>query len=168
VFFIACLALGVAAITGVSGLVGAVEATLQAQSRELLGADVSVQSRRPIDAEVDRYFAFDPARERAQVRELATLIGAGDRSRLVELKAVSANYPFYGEITLEPKGRIGERLDARSCAVGPQLLDDLGVRVGDDVEIGGQPFRIAAVVRDEPGRLDIAFTLGPRVFLTLD
>lgn len=168
VFFISCLALGVAAITGVSGLVSAIEQALVAQSRELLGADVSVQARRPIDAQVDAYFAFDPERERAQARETPTLVAFGERSRLVELKAVSANFPFYGAIELEPAGQLGEVLDQNSCAAAPELLNELGARLGDELIIGGKPFRIAAAVKDEPGRLDIGFTLGPRVFLSLE
>jgi putative ABC transport system permease protein len=167
VFFIACLALGVAAITGVSGLVDAIEDALQAQSRDLLGADVSIQARRPIRDELDRYFEFDPQRERAQARETPTLAAFGPRSRLVELKAVSDNFPFYGSIELDPAGRLGEVLDASSCAVSPDLLGELGARLGDELLIGGKPFRMAAVVLDEPGRLDISFTLGPRVFVTL-
>jgi putative ABC transport system permease protein len=168
VFFIACLALGVAAITGVSGLVDAIEDALRAQSRDLLGADVSIQARRPIRDELDRYFEFDSRRERAQARETPTLTAFGAKSRLVELKAVSDNFPFYGSIKLEPAGLLGELLDAQSCAVAPSLLEDLGAKLGDELSIGGKPFRIAAVVLDEPGRLDIAFTLGPRVFVTLE
>ncbi len=168
VFFIACLALGVAAITGVSGLVDAIDQALVAQSRELLGADVSIRARRPIDDKVDAFLAFDPERERAQARETPTLVAFGARSKLAELKAVSANFPFYGRIALEPDGRLGEVLDESSCAVAPELANELGARLGDELSIGGKPYRIAALVRDEPGRLDIGFTLGPRVFVTLE
>ncbi len=167
-FFIACLALGVAAITGVSGLVDAIDQALVAQSRELLGADVSIEARRPIDEKVDEFLAFDGQRERAQARETPTLVALGERSKLAELKAVSANFPFYGRIVLEPDGRLGELLDAHSCAAAPDLANELGARLGDELSIGGKPYRLAAFVRDEPGRLDIGFTLGPRVFVTLE
>lgn len=167
VFFIACLALGVAAITAVSGLVDAIEQALAAQSRELLGADVSVQARRPIGERVDAYFAFDDARERAQARETPTLAAANSKSRLVELKAVSANFPFYGAIKLDPPAQLGELLDATTCAISPELAREFGLALGDELALGGQPFRVAAFVLDEPGRLDIAFTLGPRVFVSL-
>ena len=40
VFFTLSLALGVAALTGISAIVGAIVAAIFAQSRELLGADV--------------------------------------------------------------------------------------------------------------------------------
>lgn len=167
-FFVLCLALGVAAITGVSALVGSIQDALQAQSRELMGADVAVDARRPIPAELDAYFAVDGRVERADAREMATLASAGGKSKLVELKAVSASFPFYGGIRLDPPGVLGQVLDERSCVAAPELMRELGVGVGDVLGVGGQDFAIAAAVLEEPGRLDIAFTLGPRLFVSLD
>ena len=46
-FFVACLAIGTAAVTGVAALVDAVDAGIRGRSRELLAADLRVRSRRP-------------------------------------------------------------------------------------------------------------------------
>ena len=168
VFFVLCLALGVSAITGVSALVASIESALKAQSRELLGADLSVDARRPIPPEIDGYFAFDAQAERIDAKELATLASNGAAARLVELKAISPEFPFYGAITLDPPGRLGELLTPESCAVARDLMLEAGLHLGGTLTIGGEPFTIAAEVLDEPGRLDIAFTLGPRVFVSLE
>jgi putative ABC transport system permease protein len=50
--------------------------------------------------------------------------------------------------------------------VASELLARLGLRVGDTLRIGGEPFRIAGVVLSEPDRVSISLTLGPRVFLS--
>jgi len=49
-------------------------------------------------------------------------------------------------------------LTPQRCAAARELLDELGLHVGDELMLGGQPFEIAAAVLDEPGRLDIGFT----------
>lgn len=167
VFFVLCLALGVAAVTGVAALVASIESALRAQSRELLGADVSVDSRRAIPAEIDG-FLLPGGGERSDVRELTTLASHAEVSRLVELKAVAPSFPFYGQVTLEPRARLGELLTPLTCAVSRDFMGEVGLALGDTLRIGGQEFSIAAAVVDEPGRLDIAFTLGPRVFVNLE
>jgi len=127
---------------------------------------VCVDARRPIPSEIDRY--FDPGARRADARELATLASAAGKSRLVELKAVSAQFPFYGAIELDPPARLGELLTPQSCAIAPELAVEFALGVGDELTLGGEAFEVAALVTDEPGRLDIAFTLGSRVFVSLE
>ncbi len=173
VFFVACVAIGVAAVVAVDGVARAIDAGLRSRSRELLAADIAVQGRQPLPAELDAAIArVAPDAERIDVRELATMAGAlsaaGDveRSRLCELKVVDAAYPFYGELTLEPAGRLADLLDASTAVVAPELMSGLGLAVGDTVRVGGADFRVAAVVLDEPDRLDFALVLGPRVFLS--
>ena len=164
-FFVLCLALGVAAVTGVSALVASIESVLRSQSQGLLGADISIDARRPIPESLDRYFEFGAPAERIEVRELVTLAAAAGRTQLVELKAVDAAFPFYGEIRLEPPGKLGDLLTEQSCAVAAEMLAECGLKPGDVLKLGGQDFVIAAAVLDEPGRLDMGFTLGARVFL---
>ena len=104
-FFTGCLAIGVAAVVGVSALVEAMESGLRAESRDLLAADLRVSARRPLPPELDLFFAELP-HERTDVRELAALASAPERkkSRLVELKVVDGEYPFYGQLVLDPPG----------------------------------------------------------------
>ncbi|MBL8857360.1 MAG: FtsX-like permease family protein [Planctomycetes bacterium] len=169
-FFTACLAVGVAAIVGVAALSQAIDDGLRAQSRELLAADIVVEGRRELPAELDSFFEDLPGTERTNVREIATMASsvAGGTSRLVEAKAIGGRFPFYGAIKLDRPDAFSDLLTDESAIVAPEVLDALNVRVGDDIAIGAARFRIAALVMEEPGRFDFALTLGPRVFLTLD
>lgn len=174
-FFAGCLAVGVAAVVGVSALVAAVGASLRSQSRELLAADVRVSARRPLPEAVDGYLSELP-HERADVLEMAAMAstpqkdgsedGSGGRSRLVELKVVEPGYPFYGTLTLSPAGPTTADLGADSVFAAPEVIADLGLAVGEELALGGERFRVAAAVLDEPDRLDFALTLGPRVFVS--
>ena len=182
-FFTACLALGVAAVVGVAALVGAMTAGLSEQSRDLLAADLRVSARRELPAGergLDGFFDRIP-HERTDVRELAAMAsrapdgpsdgpsdGSGDEpgaSRLVDLKVLDGTYPFYGELVLDPPGRTSADLGAGRVFIAPELALGLAIEVGDTLRVGGAEFEVAALVIDEPDRLDFAMTLGPRVFM---
>lgn len=171
-FFTLCLAIGVAAVVGVSSLVATIRVGLSAESQDLLAADVRVQARRPLPETVGAYFDGMPHR-RADLIEMGAMaslpesevVDGAAASRLVELKVVAGAYPLYGELELEPAGLAASDLGADGVFIGPELATELGVVVGDALMVGGVSFRVAAIVIDEPDRLDFAMTLGPRVFL---
>lgn len=166
VFFAACLALGVAAVVTVAGLSTALEDMMRSRAREILAADVSVSARRPLPENVEAEFARKDFRL-TRVRQMASLVAADSgRSQLVDLKVVDGEYPFYGALTLDPPGTLGERLTPESCAVAPELLTRLGLERGAALKIGGARFVIDTVIVAEPDRMNFSLTLGPRVFLS--
>ena len=170
IFFTLCLALGVAAIVGVSSLVAIIERGLASESRNLLAGDVRVSARRPLPEQVEAFFE-KVQHERTDLVELGAMISVAASdvreagSRLVELKVVDETYPMYGELALEPQGVDASALGANSAFIGPELAIEFGLGVDDKVSVGGATFQVAAIVVDEPDRLEFAMTLGPRVFL---
>ncbi len=173
-FFLACLAVGVAAVVAVAGLTTSVDAGIRREARQLLAADLSLEARRPLPPEAEAFLDARVDLERAQIKELVTMLttpgegGQPGRSLLVELKAVSGPYPFYGDLELEPPLPLGELLGGDSAIVAPDLLPRLGIAVGDSISIGGRGYKVTAAVRSEPDRGSGAFTLGPRVFVSME
>ena len=180
VFFVACLAAGVASVTAVAGLSEGLDQGIRREARTLLAADLSVRGRRPIPEEVEAAIDLIAGAQRTGVREMLTLVAA-DRSAvgpaagdgdtpaasvLVELKSIDGVYPFYGELELDPAVGIGELLAADSTVVAPEILGRLALAVGDAVRIGGASFRIAGTVLDEPDRIAGRLTMGPRLFVS--
>ena len=176
IFFTACLAIGVAAVVGVSALIAAVQAGMRSQSRELLSGDLRLSARRALPEEELVTFFADTPHERVDLRELAAMAsrpradgGEGDaaaESRLIELKVVDGGYPLYGELVLAPADAELAELGGEGAFVGPELMASLDLKLGDEFRVGGASFRVLAEVLDEPDRLDFAMTLGPRVFLS--
>ncbi len=169
--FMACLALGVAAIAGVSSLAAAVRGGIAADARTLLGGDLELRiAHREITAE-QRSFLTAAARlsEVAQLRAMARSPDNA-RRRLVELKAVDAAYPLVGAVRLAPALDLHEALaeaEGRWGAVAERvLLDRLGLGIGDEVAIGEARYVLRAVLEREPDRGVQAF-FGPRVLVAL-
>ncbi len=173
VFLVLCVAIGVAAVVTVASLSSAVRAQLRGQSRELLAADLAIESFRPLPSELDAAIEeYAPGAERTDLREMASMVALADeaghalKSRLAELKVVEGRYPLHGELVLDPPGPLDEFLTPETVLCGPDLLQSLGAERGDVLLVGGARFRIAGTVLDEPDRLEIGLVLGPRVFLS--
>lgn len=171
-FFIACLAVGVSAVVAVAGLSASLNDGIRREARQLLAADLVVRGREPIPTDLGKALAPFPGTRRTDVRETVTVASAPRRdgrtgpSQLVELKVVDGTYPFYGKLELAPSRPLAELLTPRTAVVASELLARLGRKVGEDIQIGGQPFRVAGVVVAEPDRVGISLTLGPRVFIS--
>src|SRR5512134_56868 len=103
-YLVACVALGVAALVAVASLGTSVEQTVARSARALMGGDVEIRSTRPLSAEAEAALRGLEGEgvARTQIVELAAMARAGERSQLVELKAVAPGYPFYGPPVTDP------------------------------------------------------------------
>jgi putative ABC transport system permease protein len=170
-FVILSVAIGVAALTGVRGFSNSFRATLLTRARAIMAADLSARmSSQATPAEVEGLAEIERAGvETTPVTELLSMASAVKTldPLLVSLKAVDpAKYPFYGEVELEPAGRLADALTPDQVAVADDLLVRLRLQVGDSLKIGNRTFRIGAVVVNEPDRLSGSFAAGPRVLIS--
>lgn len=172
--FIACLALGVAAIAGVGSVSSALTSGLAEGGQEILGGDVSIRliHRAASDEEFDVISDGAAVTSSAEMRAMARSVAA-DATRgqtLVELKAVDDVYPLYGAMELSPAMPLDEALASRNgmpgLVVEPNLLTRLGVEVGDPVRIGDTDFELRATIKREPDRVADGFALGPRAMIS--
>jgi putative ABC transport system permease protein len=174
-FFVACLSVGVSAVVAVAGLSSSLDEGIRTEARQLLAADMAIDSNRPLPPHLDLAKVGLAGAERTEIRETVTVVAAPPKSpdhpgpsQLVELKVVKGEYPFYGVLKLQPQRPLRELLRPDTAVVASELLAHLHLRTGDTLRIGGQPFRIAGVVLSEPDRISISMTLGPRVFLSAE
>ena len=87
---------------------------------------------------------------------------------MVELKAVSPGFPYYGTLRLEGGSAYTHaRVAGFGALVRPELLAQLGLRMGDAIALGGRDFTVRGVIAAEPGRRLGAFSLGPRVIVDI-
>ncbi|MDH3403975.1 MAG: FtsX-like permease family protein [Acidobacteriota bacterium] len=164
-FFVGCLAVGVAAVVAVATHAAALDRGIRGEARQLLAADLAVSGARPVGEDTKRLL-IERGAATASVRELVTIVAApSGGSLLVELKAVDPGYPFYGELETTPALAIGD-LGPDGALVARDVLARLSLAVGGTLLVGGEPFRVAGVVDREPDRVTDVFTLGPRVFVT--
>ncbi|NDH54997.1 MAG: oxidoreductase, partial [Betaproteobacteria bacterium] len=165
--FLACLALGVAAIAAASSTAEAFRRGLASEARDILGGDIAVSvNQRQLTAS-ERQVLKERGRVSFSVSSPAMAqVPSGDR-RLVEFRGVDKAYPLAGEVKLKGGLLLAPALALRNgvwgAAVEQALLDRLNLKVGDPFLVGNVPVRVTAVLEQEPDRLSRGFQLGPRV-----
>ena len=173
VFFFLCVAIGVAAIVAVRSVIQEVRHVLTSEARALVGADMVVQTGRPwtgdVQTRLNQTLARDGVLSRMEVIETPTMASSdAGQVRLVELRAVEAGFPYYGAPTMGSGGVFShDLLRDRGIVVQPELLSQLGVKVGDTIRLAGQPFVIRDTVVKDRVQGRGGFALGPRVYLDI-
>jgi putative ABC transport system permease protein len=167
--YLGSVSLGVAALVAINSFSANVTASIHAQARTLLGADLELRSRAPFAPAVDSLLdslqrSGSPV---ARVTTFASMVLAPrtGQTRLFDVRAVDPGFPFYGAITTDPPGRWSSFQSGRDVVVDPAVLIHLGAHVGDTLFIGDARFAIAGVVTSAPGEIGLRTALGPRVFL---
>lgn len=168
--FVACVALGVAVITAVGALTDALRAGFEQQGEILLGGDVTLSRphRRAEPAERTWMESRGRVSETATLRAMARRTD-GSEQVMVELKGVDNAYPLVGGLKLGNGTNVDAALRAGpGVAVDPILLERLGLKIGDRMQLGNATVDIRATVAAEPDKLTDRLTFGPRVFVSLD
>ncbi|MBK9758332.1 MAG: ABC transporter permease [Nannocystis sp.] len=170
-FFLLSIAVGVGALVGIASFSANLEGAIRREARTLMAADLELTSSQPFDAETRAAAAAwdDEGARAAELAEMPSMAARtdGSRTQLVELKALRGDYPFYGELVLEPARPLAELLADGGIVVEEALLLQLHVAVGERVKLGSRSFRVAGLLRREPDRVAAAFSLGPRVLMAL-
>lgn len=169
--FLACIVLGVAAISGVGSLAEALRAGLAGNARALLGADVELRVAARGATNDQLAWLRDNSETLITVREMRTMAyaAASPARTLVELKGIDPAYPLYGSVTLSPPIPLAEALEVRDGAPGAvaekTLFARIGLAVGDRLRVGDAEIEVRATIVREPDRVSGAFTLGPRLMV---
>lgn len=166
--FMACLAVGVAAISGAWSLDQGIRAGLAKDARLLLGGDLEVRLGQR-DATEAELAGLRRAGHLSEAIEMRSMARTGDRRTLIELKGVDAAYPLVGTVEMEPALPLATVLEPRGGTWGAvadsSLLSRLGLSLGDRVQVGETMFQIRAILVREPDRVASVLVLGPRLMV---
>jgi putative ABC transport system permease protein len=168
--FLACLALGVAAIAGVGSVRSAIEQGLTEQGAVLLGGDAQVEFTYRFATDEERQWLDSVSATLSEVTDFRSMVVVdrnGDSERgLTQVKSVDDAYPLLGEVVLDPPMPIAAALEGRGAVMAPALADRLGLGVGDDFRLGTQDFTLSAILMREPDDAGDGFGLGPRTIVS--
>ena len=153
-----CLFLGTGALAAIGSLTAAIESEIEANGREYLGGDLQIELwQRGLDTE--ERAALEELGDVSAGTRLQAMARNGDQAAPIELKAIDASYPLYGELTLEDGRSVGAPApDAAWLSQG--AADRLGVNPGDAIQIGTETLDVGGIIAVEPDRLGDPLALG--------
>ena len=174
--FLACLALGVAAIAAVGSVRASIEAGLAREGAALLGGDAELEFTYRFANDDELAWMANTAEavsETVDFRSMAVVDRDGTVERgLTQVKGVDSAYPLIGAVRLAPDMPLDQALagqDGLPGAVMEQvLIDRLGLSVGDTFRLGQQDVVLMARLVVEPDSAGSGFALGPRTLLRTD
>ncbi|HEY7566275.1 MAG TPA: ABC transporter permease, partial [Gemmatimonadaceae bacterium] len=167
--YMSAISLGVMALVAIDSYAANVQRTVRAQSRALLGGDLSVSSNRILPPKTDSLFDSLAAAGFGVARVTGfgsmALSPRSGGTRFSQVRAVTPNWPLYGEVTTKPPVPLDTLHRGRVALVDTTLLVAINAQIGDSIQLGYANFLVAGTLDKVPGEPDIASAIGPRVLI---
>ncbi len=159
---------GLASLVAISSFGANVREAVQNQAKILLGADLVLSSRQPFGPETETQITAIGGEQSREVRCNSMIYfpkTAG--TRLVQVRALSGGFPYYGTLDTEPVNASHTFLTGPNALVDDSLLYQFDAQIGDTVKIGAFAFTIIGRLQKIPGEAGAASLIGPRVYIPL-
>jgi putative ABC transport system permease protein len=174
-FLTVAIAVGVAALVAINSFTDNLRESVRQQARALLGADLALSCGTRLSPRSEALLGEvtaaatvrGEAPSLARVTSFAAMawVPASSGTRLVQVAAVEAGYPFYGTIDTAPAGEWGRLAETGGALVDSSLLVALNASVGDTLALGEGRLVIRGTVLNVPGDVGVRAAFGPRVFI---
>lgn len=162
--FMASIILGIAAVVSIQSFSDNLKDNIGLQSKALMGADFLIDSNQPANERVseimDSLGGYD-AREvnfasmAAFPKSLST--------KLVQVRAIEGNFPFYGELETEPASAAIAYQEKGGALVDATAMLQYNLKPGDSVKLGNTTFPIIGSLITAPGSTGIGATAAPPI-----
>ncbi|MFZ9044515.1 MAG: ABC transporter permease [Cyclobacteriaceae bacterium] len=169
ILFIASISLGIAALVGIVSFRENLLDEIDEQAKELLGADFSVSDRQPIPDSIHYSFKWLSNEESSEVYFASmAYFPSTDGTRLVQVRALQGNYPYYGKIETFPDSASVHFQSGPYALVDEKVMLQYNLENGDSVRVGNLAFQILGKLKKIPGQSGIGNTVSPVVYIPGD
>jgi putative ABC transport system permease protein len=169
--FILNLSLGLVGFIALDTFKVSLQQVLDQNAKTFLSADLSLSARRTISplelTETERILGGQF--ERSHLWEFFSMVNTRGGAKLVQVKGIEGNYPFYGEMKLGSGRRITgasekEISEQMKVWVYPELLTSLNLKVGDKLKLGESEYEISDTVVDDSTQTFRLSSLAPKIY----
>ncbi|GIV59086.1 MAG: permease [Rhodothermaceae bacterium] len=166
--FVAAMVLGVAALVAINAFGENLRRAVDEEARTLLGADLSFEADLPFPPEVEALADSLGGRQARRVSfSSMAYFPRLNTARLATVRAHEGAYPFYGTVETDPPGAAHTYREGRQALVDRNLMQQLGLAVGDSVRVGRVTYRIAGQLLRTPRESEVAMLFSPRIYIPL-
>ncbi len=160
--------LGIAALVSIGSFRRSLAQAIDEQARALLGADLVISASAPFSAEEEQFLHSLGESQAREVRFTTMAhFPASNGTRLVHLRALSGDFPFYGTMETTPPNAAREFRQGLHAVVDESVLFQFHAATGDKIKIGDLEFTIAGALKKVPGDASAGASFAPRVYIPL-
>lgn len=167
--FISSIVLGIAALVAVYSFKDNLQRDIDEQAKILTGADLIIESRK-IPGKNVLAMLDTLGNQRSVENSFASMLYfvKSGQSRLVQIRALQGEYPYYGKIETTPSAA-GKNFKTgqRTALVDKTLMLQFNAKTGDSIKVGELTFKIEGAIDKVPGQTGIAATVAPVVYIPL-
>jgi|GEM_PF-379350 len=174
---LACLALGVGTIAGVSSVGAALQETILLNANTLLGGDLQVSraDRRGTPDELAYLHTLGDVSETISSNSRGDAMDDSGNTAFLDLYAVDDNYPLLGKVVSpqlpdghKPSELLAMKDGAYGAIVDPVVLDRLGINLGGHFLVNGTEFEVRGLLGSLPNGALRGFHLGLTVVMSIE
>ncbi len=175
------LLISVTAVSSVTFFTDRTDQAMQQQASQILGGDLVVQSSRPLTEEYMKH-AMSLGLHTAQMTSFPSMVLANDKSQLVQVKAVSSNYPLFGKLHIadhlptsddkqantQGESRTINTLSTAQAWAEPHLFIALNIKPDTTIQLGASRLTLTGLITQSPDQGGSAFEFMPKLLMPLD
>ncbi|MGO3183096.1 MAG: ABC transporter permease [Aequorivita sp.] len=163
--FMASIILGIAAVVSIQLFSQNLIDNIQQQSKSLMGADFVINSDQlPNERAQAIIDALEPDASEVNFVSMVAF-PKNDGSKLVRVRGLQGDFPFYGSIETEPENAGDNYQSSGEALVDATLMLQYNLQPGDSIKIGKITLPIAGALKGIPGNSAVATSVAPLVII---
>ena len=166
--FISSIILGISALVAIYTFGENLNKDIDNQAATLLGADLEIAGNKEPSARILKLIdSIGGEQSEEQNFPSMALFPKSGGTRLVQVRALSGNFPFYGSIETLPIEAGKSFRNSQNALVDNSLMLQFDVKIGDSIKIGDRSFKVAGSISKAPGQTGFAASVAPIVYIPL-
>jgi putative ABC transport system permease protein len=166
--FVSSIVFGIAALVAIYTFGVNLDKDVNAQAATLIGADLTINSGKPIDAKMKPLIdSLGDRRSEERVFMSMTYFPRSKGTRLVQVHALQGEFPYYGSLETTPVQAGKDFRNGKKALVDQTLMLQFNVKVNDSIKVGNVTFLIAGTLNKAPGQTNVASGIAPMVYIPL-
>ncbi len=163
--FMASIILGIAAVVSIQLFSENLKQNIKNQSKALMGADFIIDSRQLPNEKVQAIIdSLNVAASEVNFVSMAAF-PKNDGTKLVKVRAIEGNFPFYGILDTEPVQAAVEYQELGGALVDATLMLQFNLKPGDSIKLGKLIFPIIGALKSIPGSTAVSTSVAPTVLI---
>jgi putative ABC transport system permease protein len=168
--FVSSVIIGIAALVSINSFNINLQANIDSQAKDLLGADFVISASEEFNSEL--IAAMDSAggkqASEATMASMVRFMTSTPGTRLIRLVAMEGDFPFYGEVETTPPNALNQMKEQRMAMLDQNLATSYDVSSSDSLSVGRLTFNIAGEVLQIPNGGGVQSTFTPSVYIDMD